>query len=1544
MKKIYISIFLILFSSFIFCVLFNLKKVNNYSLKNRVYHDIYVCDSNKTKECIKANSTLQEKVCPSGYSKCGDKCCTNEGKTYCESPYTFDGNNCVAGAYVSVIYVCPSDSRWPNSNKITTDKDYKCDSKTALGVFDGVSCRKNYVLNGSGSTCNSNLAKCTKNKCITDTMKSATCKTDAKCIAQKKSGFSCSKGTLECKTGYAGTSEEISAESKPVKECRCKVKVQGTCKTYSYSYKLKTAEDCKGTAGANQAACAYCKYGNSGDGDNSCGSTKQVCCKTRSCISYNYTYTTEAPTCTNGGTISDNVTNNGYYRCRINVNMKTKNYEEITYPEATETMSCPNGGTYDSNTDTCSITAVKTCDEGGQLINNQCVYDYQTCPDNTIEVDGKCISTTQYQESEKKCEKLCAKCKKNNTDFDLTSCVNNVIQNGRITVNGRNYSVDYTTLEKAYNYCYVNNSCNMSSCNKENEALQKIPVNENDIKSCVWGKIDRVLSASSDSALNQLYNECTTSSCTKKCYSSSVSGENPSCDNKYDESQILEYEETTKEESSTSGYCNTNPRISKYGRLVKTKGNCNLFCTQKSKIALPTNILQNKNRSSYFEWPTREVGNHLRIETTNTCYIFTAFENASANSSCVFAEEDITSAMKADIDVDGIKLTPKFNNSKLEGEPVVNTNTLNPQSFKYTLITDYYLPESNNKVTVEKADKTLSKTLSYGVIQIAKNATLGQKDLKLTVENYGFNNQFGSIINNYTCHYNVVKQPVCGCEEKVCKGELTVREESYSDTKNKIKVKSYKDSSNEICNLEYTCINGNQNNNAIKCCVMSYYASKNWVYDVNLIDSNKLTQALNHCSSACNDIEQVIFRVISPTNPFPGRSGENRIPGSNWIGREAIAKSNDTSKTLYEIKLTKENIKNIRTYNSTHDYDDWTINNNGESSFLRNTSYINNFKYNSSNKTTIETSNNCPKVVTPPMPIITWSEDVAVKRKDDDDYKSLRLKGTITESTGKELNIESAKYCITTEEECEPTTEVTSNNNVILSPFFTTNTKSQRICAIVKDKSGSESSLTCSSLYKVNTSPELNITFSVSGTKENNWYKSLNVKATLKNDDINMEIINAKYCITTNESCTPNQTVSLNGSSVLISSFNSNKNKQRVCVTLRGSNGKTVTDCSDAYFIDITAPSKPTINNPSNQVCTPNNFSLTVGSNDEESGIAYYQYTYKSDATSTGTDGATSWVTYANSASNSFVTTLFSANRNQLVYIRACNKAGLCSTSNSTYIRKGVAKTSDTACYASLQAAVNASNSGTITLLKDTTENVTIASGKNLTLNMNGKTLTGSITNNGTLTINGSGYVASIDPVVNNGTLTISNGTFGISTTGSNTSVRNWGTTIINGGTFRAINPIINYGGMTTINNGTVQARDTALWLVGGNGIRMNSGSISTTANYTWNSSSSSWITIININISGESTYTWGNRTIDVDINWGGLSARIYVHGPTVTYCPTWTNNNGQDDLIWHTASCNWYGCNCYFEKSEHKNESGTYITHFYNGSTFSAGIDWTMP
>ena len=193
--------------------------------------------------------------------------------------------------------------------------------------------------------------------------------------------------------------------------------------------------------------------------------------------------------------------------------------------------------------------------------------------------------------------------------------------------------------------------------------------------------------------------------------------------------------------------------------------------------------------------------------------------------------------------------------------------------------------------------------------------------------------------------------------------------------------------------------------------------------------------------------------------------------------------------------------------------------------------------------------------------------------------------------------------------------------------------------------------------------PTLNITNSSGGS-----WTSGNVTITLSFSDSGGSGINASSLQRKdNVSSTSYSTLS-NSSTTSKSDTWSNEGNRSVTYKICDNAGNC-TEKSTNVKIDKSAPSKPTITNPTNGNWTNNDFSLTLTSSDAGSGIAYYQYSYSSSATTTGDNANTQWKTYSNSASNTFTTTPFSAERNQNVYVRACDNVGKCSDASSTMIK-----------------------------------------------------------------------------------------------------------------------------------------------------------------------------------------------------------------------------------------------------------------------------------
>ena len=116
-------------------------------------------------------------------------------------------------------------------------------------------------------------------------------------------------------------------------------------------------------------------------------------------------------------------------------------------------------------------------------------------------------------------------------------------------------------------------------------------------------------------------------------------------------------------------------------------------------------------------------------------------------------------------------------------------------------------------------------------------------------------------------------------------------------------------------------------------------------------------------------------------------------------------------------------------------------------------------------------------------------------------------------------------------------------------------------------------------------------------------------------------------------------------------------------------NGNDAVRFEPDITFDNTPPIIVNIDNASGEKWSNKDFSLILSAKEEGSGMANWQYTYNENANSTGSNHNNDWVVYSESDKNSFTTSPFSAERNQLVYVRACDKVGNCSDKGSTYIR-----------------------------------------------------------------------------------------------------------------------------------------------------------------------------------------------------------------------------------------------------------------------------------
>ena len=285
--------------------------------------------------------------------------------------------------------------------------------------------------------------------------------------------------------------------------------------------------------------------------------------------------------------------------------------------------------------------------------------------------------------------------------------------------------------------------------------------------------------------------------------------------------------------------------------------------------------------------------------------------------------------------------------------------------------------------------------------------------------------------------------------------------------------------------------------------------------------------------------------------------------------------------------------------------------------------------------------------------------------------------------------------------------------------------------------------------------------------------------------------------------------------------------------------------------------------------------------------------------------------------------------------------------------------------YSKLQYAIDAAETSSITMLENTSEEVVIDEGQTITVQLNGKTITGGFENNGTLTINGSGNVINTgsEAIYNKGELTLNSGTYtatdnyAINNTGTitfnNATIKNSSTTTGNyaallsaggtitgtGGTITSNNShalgalagSVNLTGVTLTNSSS--SKQTVLMLQDGN-ITMEGCTVKNTTNGPAIANSTArWLYMTNVNITG----TVNGRVSEIQTRMAGYSIYTY-EPPSAAYLryPTWTANNGQDDIKWYEATTKTtrngnssvYGYT--INTANHNNESGPYNTHVY--------------
>ena len=132
------------------------------------------------------------------------------------------------------------------------------------------------------------------------------------------------------------------------------------------------------------------------------------------------------------------------------------------------------------------------------------------------------------------------------------------------------------------------------------------------------------------------------------------------------------------------------------------------------------------------------------------------------------------------------------------------------------------------------------------------------------------------------------------------------------------------------------------------------------------------------------------------------------------------------------------------------------------------------------------------------------------------------------------------------------------------------------------------------------TKPNIQLSLGNHQTGENNWYQGLTIDSKITDND---QLNETLYCTTTETNCTPTETLELT-EGVGHVQFSSNSKGQKVCIKATDRKGNENTKCGDTYLVDGTEPTLSDITLTSED----DTMTITVNSNDKESGVHTYYY------------------------------------------------------------------------------------------------------------------------------------------------------------------------------------------------------------------------------------------------------------------------------------------------------------------------------------------------
>lgn len=386
---------------------------------------------------------------------------------------------------------------------------------------------------------------------------------------------------------------------------------------------------------------------------------------------------------------------------------------------------------------------------------------------------------------------------------------------------------------------------------------------------------------------------------------------------------------------------------------------CNLYCSDEitSNFSGVYNTFIGNNKLKAIKSGTYlSMAGNSQITIKKTCY------QSQTSNECPDASQSFRNKLNSDYKNNDIYLNVDGYRYSLNGTPSITNNGYDSATITYT----YELnPTTNKYISIEEMKGIYSTVDSYKVIDngvakiITKKETYGNYSYSLDISNTALN-KYHSASTNLTNYKNATSAEY-NFENVITinKNGTAVDKYTTGDLNYSCGYVKYDASSSCICAENQCC-------DSITCepvecppssCVCTGpYGCKNDGKCTPLPEPTGNGETCDPETSTC--FPNIVYRPISLVDPFPGIDGTGRLPGDNWNRVVKIdgkytslvdfyIKNNRgvsgyevyNKEPLYVIELDNTKMKAIRTYNKSHDYNDFELSCiNGEnciSDFLR---------------------------------------------------------------------------------------------------------------------------------------------------------------------------------------------------------------------------------------------------------------------------------------------------------------------------------------------------------------------------------------------------------------------------------------------------------------------------------------------------------------------------------------------------------------------------------------------------------------------------------